>query len=81
MDAPLPLNYFRQGFRFAILATSDYTSNRNNQSRLFHFLHLKRLQRACFDCGGEVTVSPDTQSKGVCVNCGPVGIDVMLEVV
>ena len=34
-----------QDFRFAILARNDYTSNRNNQSCLFHFPHLKRLQR------------------------------------
>ena len=37
----------------------------------------KSYPAACFDCGGAVTVSPETQPDGVCVNCGPVGIDVM----
>jgi hypothetical protein len=37
----------------------------------------KTYPGACFDCGGEVTVSPETQPEGVCVNCGPVGLDVL----
>ena len=38
-----------------------------------------RSHGVCFDCSGEVGVSSSTPTDGVCVNCGPVGIDLRQE--
>jgi hypothetical protein len=38
-----------------------------------------RAHGVCFDCGGEVRVSDTKATDGVCLNCGPVGIDLKQE--